>query len=341
MFCSCGRIKNEVKCLASFSNPKPDQSLKCNDECARLERNRRLADALNINPDNHTNEHVPFSENTLKLYKEMKNWADNQERTFRYLCQDLEEKSHRFDPMPNRHRQFLHLLADDFGLTSESQDFNDHRHVVIWKTKTVAPAPGKTLAQSLEIRKKQILEAETIAALTPRVPSPVGPESYNGLVLTTPRFGITNDEVAAALDTDFCTVPSFAFKVDYRHNRDTSDEIVITAQVQFSAFLTPAPVEKILGDLKSRIEQTAKREDLAKGVLLCHIDSSGNITRREKFKPAPGDWSSIAGKAASRSSSSLKTEEKPTVRRMLGFKKKRPEVQDGKRWQALEDSVEC
>ena len=341
VFCPCGRIKNEVKCLANFVNPHPDQSLKCNDECARLERNRRLADALNINHDSHTNDHVPYSENTMKLYKEMSAWADNKERAFRFLCQDAEETTIRFQPMPNRHRQFLHLLADDFGLKSESQDFGDHRHVVLWKTKTLLPAPNKTLAQCHEIRKKQSLEAETIAAITPRVPSPPGLEAYNGFVLTTPRFGITNDEVTAALAEDFSSVPSFTFKADYRHNRDTSDEIVITAQVQFSAFLTPAPVEKILGNLKYRIERTVEKENLAKAVLLCHIDSNGNITRREKHKPAPGDWSAIASKAP-RPSSATGAEEKPAGRRLLGLKKKKqPEPQNGKMWQALDGDVEC
>ena len=60
--CDCQRKKEEVKCNARSCIPDPpgrQTSLKCDDECVRLERNHNLALALHIS-DDHTDEHVPY-----------------------------------------------------------------------------------------------------------------------------------------------------------------------------------------------------------------------------------------------------------------------------------------
>jgi transcriptional repressor NF-X1 len=241
--------------------------------------------------------------------------------------------------MKNTSRQFLHLLAIDFGFESKSEDHDIHRSVVVWKADKFVSAPPKTLSQSVKIRAAQAAEAAAVAAIRPPSPPVLETEPFNALVLTEPRFGLTNDEVNAALAPDLSSLQGFSFKVDF-----LNDEVLIKATVAYSAFLTPAPLEKGLEILKPRIEQTIRREKLAENVLLCHSDVNGVITRREVPRRAgAGGWSAVAGRAASKpgSSSAAEEEAKPGRRLLLGLKKKKPQPEAGKVWAALDGDVEC
>ncbi|KAF4456453.1 hypothetical protein F53441_1403 [Fusarium austroafricanum] len=345
--CPCGNYKQSFKCLTSTSNPTPNRpELRCDEECERLDRNRRLAAALNIDPASHTNDHIPFSDNTLKLYKQMQSWGDAQESQFRVFAADRDEVRLRYEPMRNISRQFLHLLADDFGFESRSEDHDIHRSVLVWKTDKFVSAPTKTLAQCVKIRAAQAAEAaaEAAAAAALRPPSPpiLETEPFNALVLTEPRFGLTIEEVNIALAPDLSSLQGFSFKVDF-----LNEEVLIKATVSYSAFLTPVPMDKSLEALKPRIEQTIRREKLAESVLLCHSDVNGAITRREvPLRAGAGGWSAVAGRAASRPTSSSSTpapeEAKPGRRLLLGLKKKKQQQPEaGKVWAALDGDVEC
>ncbi|QPC73861.1 hypothetical protein HYE68_004613 [Fusarium pseudograminearum] len=336
--CPCGNHKKEFKCLTSTSNPTPNRpEVRCDEECERLDRNRRLAAALNIDPATHTNDHVPFSDDTLKLYKQFSKWGDEQESQYRVFAANKDEVRLRYEPMKNVSRQFLHLLAEDFGFESKSEDHDIHRSVLVWKTDKFVSAPPKTLSQCVKIRATQAAEAAAAAAIRPPSPPVLETEPFNALVLTEPRFGLTNDDVNTALAADLSSLQGFSFKVDF-----LNDEVLIKATVSYSAFLTPAPMEKSLEVLKPRIEQTIRREKLAENVLLCHSDVNGAITRREVPRRAgAGGWSAVAGRAASKPGSSSATEEAKPGRKLLGLKKKKPQVEAGKVWAALDGDVEC
>ncbi|KAF6526606.1 hypothetical protein HZS61_009650 [Fusarium oxysporum f. sp. conglutinans] len=341
--CACGNHKQSFKCLASTSNPTPSRpEIRCDEECERLDRNRRLAAALNIDPASHTNDHIPFSDNTLKLYKQMQSWGDAQESQFRVFAANKDEVRLRYEPMKNQSRQFLHLLAEDFGFESKSEDYDIHRSVLVWKSDKFVSAPTKTLAQCVKIRASQAAEAAAAAAIRPPSPLILETEPFNALVLTEPRFGLTIEEVNTALEPDLTSLQGFSFKVDF-----LNEEVLIKATVSYSAFLTPAPMEKSLEILKPRIEQTIRREKLAESVLLCHSDANGAISRREvPLRAGTGGWSAVAGRAASKPMSSSSTpapeEAKPGRKLLLGLKKKRPQQPEaGKVWAALDGDVEC
>ncbi|KAL5626279.1 hypothetical protein FOBRF1_000622 [Fusarium oxysporum] len=341
--CACGNHKQSFKCLASTSNPTPSRpEIRCDEECERLDRNRRLAAALNIDPASHTNDHIPFSDNTLKLYKQMQSWGDAQESQFRVFAANKDEVRLRYEPMKNQSRQFLHLLAEDFGFESKSEDYDIHRSVLVWKSDKFVSAPTKTLAQCVKIRASQAAEAAAAAAIRPPSPPILETEPFNALVLTEPRFGLTIEEVNTALEPDLTSLQGFSFKVDF-----LNEEVLIKATVSYSAFLTPAPMEKSLEILKPRIEQTIRREKLAESVLLCHSDANGAISRREvPLRASTGGWSAVAGRAASKPMSSSSTpapeEAKPGRKLLLGLKKKRPQQPEaGKVWAALDGDVEC
>lgn len=270
---------------------------------------------------------------------------------------NVDEVRLRYESMRTQSRQFLHSLAEDFGFESRSEDYGVHRSVVVWKSPKFTSAPSKTIAQCIKIRAAQaaaeaseaaeIAGAASIAnALLSPSPPPMNTEPFNAMVLISPRFGITVDELNSALATDFATLPGFDFKPDFLTHINNNDEILIKASVKYSAFLTPAPVEKTLIELKPRIEQTIHREKLAEAILLCHADTNGAVTRREvPRKAGVGGWSAVASRAASKPTSSTSSpgpDEARPARKLLGLRKKKPtQPEAGKVWAALEGDVEC
>ncbi|KAH6651091.1 hypothetical protein F5144DRAFT_617760 [Chaetomium tenue] len=168
--CPCQHCKQEVRCQATALNPSPagKSTLACDDECRRLQRNRKLAQALDIDPSTHADEHIPYSDTSLRLFRENVSWAQTQERQLRVFAAAPEEKRIRFKPMPPHQRAFLHALAEDFGLDSESQDPGPHRHVCVFKTPRFVSAPGKTLGQCLQVADKAAKLRTGVSAITPK-----------------------------------------------------------------------------------------------------------------------------------------------------------------------------
>ena len=334
--CPCGLNKQEVKCHASSSNPTPTRpELKCDDECLRQERNRRLAAALNIDPNTHQDDHVPYADTTLRLFQEHTSWAETQEREFRVFAASAKEGVLRYKPMPSHQRQFLHALAEDYGLESASEDVEPFRYVVVYKSPRFVSAPSKTLAQCVKIRATQAATAAAVAAASsaasskPPTPPPAKqPEHYNALLLIAPRFGLTIEEVHHALDAAFASQPSLHLKIDFL----PTEEVAIRAAAQYSALMTPSATEEALAALKPKVAEAVGSSKLAAKVTLCHVDADQAVTRREDFaRPDASGWSAVAGRAAARndasgaSSAAEDAHAKGTGKKMLlGLRKKKP-----------------
>lgn len=283
-----------MRCNASkTSEGNLNKSLPCNDECARLERNRRLALALNIDQEAHVEggDHVPFSNETLNLYAAHPTWASNQEREFRVFAAADDEKRLRFKPMTATQRAFIHHLAEDFGLDSESMDPEPHRHVAIFKTPRFVRAPPKTLKESARIRNAQRLAsgkvvANSEASANQTRANEVG-EPFNSFVIVRPRFGLMIEEVRTEL-------ASFALPVQFDVEFLPSEEVVIKA---ISRTLDEQALDQTLKNAKAPIATAIAAKSL--GTLqLCRTDSSLNITRRETESGVSDGWSRVAAKSA-------------------------------------------
>lgn len=343
--CPCGARHQEVKCLASSSNPTPSRpELKCDDECLRLERNRRLAAALNIDPASHQNDHVPYSDATLKLFKENTSWAESQEREFRVFAKSPNEVRLRYKPMTSTYRQLLHLLAEDYGLESRSEDIEPYRYVVVFKGARFVSAPSKTLAQCVKIRATQAAEAASASAAASRASSPPPlpqADHFNGFLLIKPRFGLTIDEVTSTLQSDLTIQRSIQFETSFL----PSEEILLRAITSYSAFLSPTALEQALISMKNRLAKTIEATGLAGKLLLCHVDSSTTqISRRDEFsKTDASGWSAVAGRAAAKLDYAPPVEElaRETGRRFIGLRKKKVEQREKSWTERLDGDVEC
>ncbi|KAL0258397.1 FKBP12-associated protein [Diplodia seriata] len=287
--------KQEAKCLATKdSEGSLKKSLKCDDECARLERNRKLALALNVDPEAHKDDHIPYSAETLSLYQQNVQWAQTQEREFRVLATSPEEKRLRFKPMSSQQRAFIHALAEDFGLDSESMDPEPHRHVVIYKTPRFVSAPTKTVGECVRIRYNQRAATTTVpitatdAAKKLKASNVVG-DPYNGFLLSTPRFALTIEELRTAIRPVTDSTPMVQLDISFLPN----DEVVLKA----NATLSERDLEATLKNIKAGLAREVRSHSLG-SIQLCRVDASLNILRREMDSAANGGWSQVAAKAA-------------------------------------------
>ncbi|KAI0018313.1 hypothetical protein F4780DRAFT_751617 [Xylariomycetidae sp. FL0641] len=336
--CDCQHKKQEINCMATKANPSPQrQGLKCDDECLRLKRNARLANALNIDPKTHTDDHVPYSDTTLKYYRENPQWAETYEREFRVFAGDPEEKRLRFKPMKPYQRAFLHSLAEDFGLDSASSDPEPHRHVCLFKTPRFVSAPMKTLAQALKLHRGQSALPENSASAD-NTALPVEP--YNAFVLSAPRFGLTIEEIDAALKKHYATYPTVKFHTSFL----PSEEVVIKG----SGSWAPQTLENSLTAFKPTLTETVRRLDLAKDVVLARVDDELNVLRREAIARSQGEggWNAVVGRSAARPRPAPATTPTTTQSRskfVILKKEPKKKTQEGpvdENWEAAADKLQ-
>ena len=293
--CECQHLKQEVKCNASKSGEgNTRKSLDCDDECARLARNRKLALALNIDPEAYKDDHIPYSNETLKLFRENIKWGQMQEREIRVFAADENEKRLRFKPMPPHQRAFLHSLSEDFGFDSESMDPEPYRHVAVFKTPRFVMAPMKTLAESVRIRTSAEASSAPVAETQRKLQA--NNELYNGFLLDNPRFGLTLEELRTDCAASLDSTPGISYDISYL----PSEEIVMKARPALSpTVISPSAIEAVIKALKASLSASVSSKHLATSIQLCALDNSLNITRREMDDPANnGGWSQVAAKAA-------------------------------------------
>ena len=296
--CECQAQKQEMKCNASKDGEGNNgKSLACNDECARLERNRKLALALNIDKSLHGDggDHIPYSTETLNLFGENAKWAQTQEREFRVFAMSDDEKRLRFKPMKARERVFVHHLAEDFGMDSESMDPEPHRHVMIWKTPRFVSAPNKTLAECLRIRQAQRSAAGSAynsdAEGAKKVKaSNEASEPFNSFVISNPRFGLTVEELRPEIAALVPSSSPLTFDVEFLPN----EEVVLKAMTRT---LSSEDVQQYLLGLKEPLKAAISGKGFG-SLQLCCTDSSLNVHRREAEASGGDGWSRVAAKKA-------------------------------------------
>ena len=294
--CDCQHLKNEAKCLATgTARGSSQRSLKCNDECAKLERNRKMALALNIDPDNHTNNHIPYSAQTLDMYQDHGAWCRDREDELRAFAIDEDEKTMRFKPMSAHQRAFIHDLAEDYGLDSESMDPEPHRHVSIFKTPRFVSIPMKTLAESLRTRNRTLAGPANAIASVRSAQKPLAKQAINGFLLSAPKFALTIEELHVSLSTILEKHSNLTFDTAFLPN----EEIVLKAKPSFGSSdeseVESPTLESDLRALKPALSTVVTSKHLAGLVSLCALDSSLNVLRTEKDEVEQG-WNLVASR---------------------------------------------
>lgn len=205
------------------------------------------------------------------MYLEDIAWAHKQEEVLRLFAADDDEKRFRFPPMKSRQRQFLHSLAEDFGLDTESVDPEPHRHIMLFKTPRFVSAPMKTLAQAARIRRGQLTVAPVSAVVEKKEPV------YNALLLRGLKFALTEEELRPVLKK---AMPASDMDIYF-----LADEVAMI------------PRSKIdLNAIQPTVSTAIIAAELASSVLQANISDEPKVVAvQAKSTPAAaGGWSQIA-----------------------------------------------
>jgi transcriptional repressor NF-X1 len=127
---------------------RKDKKLECSEECFKLERNKRIALALQIRNPDISSKITPKYSDFLKSYvkKDAKLCSDIHDELTKLvqLAKESKQKTRlkSFDCMNREKRQFVHEYVEHFGCTSESFDAEPKRNVVAtaYREKSWLPA---------------------------------------------------------------------------------------------------------------------------------------------------------------------------------------------------------
>ncbi|CAL1526969.1 unnamed protein product [Lymnaea stagnalis] len=133
---------------------KSNKRLDCDTNCAIIERNRRLALALEIkNPDMNAKLGSPtFTEFLKDFAKKNVKFASNVEKSLTELVQSSKQsaqpsRSHPFQSMNRDQRRFVHELAEFYGCQTQSYDSEPNKNVVATAYKDKCWLPNIILTQ--------------------------------------------------------------------------------------------------------------------------------------------------------------------------------------------------
>jgi transcriptional repressor NF-X1 len=339
--CECQRIKQEAKCAASRQGDgNTKKTLKCDEECARLERNHKLALALNVDPE-HQSDHIPYSAETLNMYQQNSTWAATQEKQLRLFAADPEAKRFRFKPMQRHQRAFVHSLAEDFGFDTESMDPEPHRHVAIFKTPRFVMAPMKTLAECARTRPVQRPIPAPAATVTLRPkPSNTTGDPYNAFLVTNPRFALTIEEVSTVVKS---VLSKTSFSLDLEVNFLPSEAVTLKPPLVARLNTDERSMQKQLESIQEPLQQAFLAQKIGK-IQLARLDSSLNILRKESDIGPGSGWSTVA---AAKGAPLRQVARGTAFGNKGGFavlslsnKKKKKEVEVVEDWEAAEEQEE-
>jgi transcriptional repressor NF-X1 len=128
--CACGNHSRPERCKGKAEK----EILKCDESCAIKERNRRLAEALQIDLEKRGEGEHKYNDNLLDLYQTDPSWSDEIEQAFIQFGSEIDKKELRFPAMNSQRRMFVHLLAEEFQLPTYSLDSEPNRSVVVMRS---------------------------------------------------------------------------------------------------------------------------------------------------------------------------------------------------------------
>uniref|UniRef100_A0A7S3DER7 R3H domain-containing protein n=1 Tax=Palpitomonas bilix TaxID=652834 RepID=A0A7S3DER7_9EUKA len=203
--CDCGRIHRKVKCCelstlpkpVKFPVPTPARLLYCDDDCARLKRDRDLALALGIvntamkpvgysatshhtgggqgGSRTHEGEEplaisgpLPISESLYEMSRKEDSFVREVEVKMQKLIDDATMRLVRFPPMPRPKRRVVHELAALYGLDSISYDPEPQRHVEVMRSSSSRrPFMSSFVADFCKVTERGAQSAATAATSAP------------------------------------------------------------------------------------------------------------------------------------------------------------------------------
>lgn len=216
------------------------------------------------------------------------------EKTLRAFAESASQKRFAFQPMKSSQREFIHNLAEDYGLDSESQDPEPYRNVVVVKGHKFIGAPKKSIADF--IKSNHSTKPAATPANAPLIEQLRKPGKFNALVLHDLRIGLLTTELEKEL-APLLNSSQLRFNIHW-----SGDEEVVLNPVTSSFGADETELE--LNNIKPVLRRLVVSKGLAQDVDLCWVGKDGKISARDNGGKA---WTTASSGRASASGSGTNT----------------------------------
>ncbi|CAG8536648.1 2181_t:CDS:10 [Acaulospora colombiana] len=271
----------QATCNATSENPEEikGRQLECNESCALVERNRKLASALElgdrINEGDLIKAIPEYEEDLLQYYSIHKDWAKNIENTLSDFLLKSNKPTLNFPPMKSTHRKFIHQLCVHYRLSSCSVDVEPFRSVIVKKQADSAVPP---LLPSQVFSKQGKLSIIAPPSTTPEQPARKQKQPINALYLSELAVGSTEEELESALGSLFG-------KSKFHIKWVSGEDLVI---IPSAGSIHMDELESLLMRVKQSVKDSLVSKGIAAWVELCWVNSKYEISWREKSKMLHG-----------------------------------------------------
>jgi transcriptional repressor NF-X1 len=135
--------------------------LECDDECRVQQRNRKVAQAFGINPDEQRLSTVVYTEFLRDYAKTNLDFVQSLEKDFTELVEMTQQhratkRCHSFKPMKKTERHVIHELASFYGLETQSMDPEPFRNVVVFAALGISKIPFVSLSETIRREKSRV-----------------------------------------------------------------------------------------------------------------------------------------------------------------------------------------
>lgn len=325
--CKCGQNTIVIPCNATFESSGSKKDLDCNDFCAKVLRNRRLALAFDIKRDDIPSSSSPagsvvvlsegsrilssddlgYYDDTLReFYLGNATWCRHMENSLIEFVQDPEKKNLHCKPMRAEYRRFIHRYAVHFNVATEAIDKEPKRSVII--RKILGPTRVPPILLSRAARNPSLMRAPTTTQGIEADTSgrSLGRQPVNALYLTDMAFGLTKLELDAEL------VPLIKIGEDtiHFHSKWVNDnDAVVVPSINDSISMDEK--ENIIWQLKKSVKAAFISPNTesckAARVDCCWVNQKGEVTWSEKQLAEDNNNKKNAAAALAASSSATTT----------------------------------
>lgn len=208
--------------------------------------------------------------------------------------------------MKSSQRAFIHTLAEDYGLDSESQDPEPYRNVVVMKGHKFIGAPKKSIAEY--IKTSHSTKPSAAPANAPLIEQLRKPGRFNALVLHGLRIGLLTSELEKEL-------APLLYSSQLRFNIHWSGDEEVVLNPIMSSFGADE-VELELNNIKPVLRRLLVSKNLAQDVELCGVGKDGKVSVRESSNTAPSSsksWTTLASRSTGTSSPAPLTWSRPGI----------------------------
>ncbi|KAI9032112.1 hypothetical protein DFJ74DRAFT_601809 [Hyaloraphidium curvatum] len=276
--CKCGNRVQLGVCGQASQTRAWRIFLPCDASCEVAERNKRLADALEIDPKApripaSDDAGIDYPEQMLLFAKANPTFVKPLEKEFESLILDRTRKSTRMlNHARKTHLAFAQRLAAQFyDLDSEIEDANTQSPGLFLKKRPTSRIPATLVSEAANMPKK-------VRSAKPAAVASQGTMAVNALHLVNVAWGMDSRSIAILLEPLFGT--SFGKPVIHWNGED---DLIVAVKTLSPA--EPAQVEQFLRQIRTSVAEKFVSNGWAKAVNLCWVDRTLKIRGEEGAQP--------------------------------------------------------